>query len=153
MLKPGSQAPEVALQDQDGRLFRLSSLRGKGPVVVFFYPKDETMICTKEACGFRDIHHEFVEQGATVIGISADSPSSHKAFALHRRLPFVLLSDPGDVAYRAFGLRYFLGLKQRATFVVDTEGIIRSAFSNRRVASRHVRLAIATLRDQRFTRS
>lgn len=153
MLSPGSQAPELVLEDQDGNLFRLSSLRGKGPVVLFFYPKDETPVCTREACGFRDLHNAFTTHGATVIGISADRPASHRAFVELHGLPYLLLSDPEDAAFRAFGLRRVLGMKQRATFVLDPEGIIRAAISSRLDARKHVRRALEAVQAQRFTRS
>ena len=153
MLNPGSPAPEVELLDQHGKLFLLSSLRGKAPVVVYFYPKDETMVCTREACGFRDNHSEFLRLGATVIGISADDPASHRAFAERHQLPFMLLSDPGDVAFRAFGLKSFMGMKERATFVLDGTGIIRAAMQDRLNAGKHVRMALAALQDQGLIRS
>lgn len=153
MLKPGDPAPEVVLQDQNGLLFRLSSLRGQGPVVIYFYPKDGTMVCTRQACTFRDDHESFTGLGATVIGISADDVASHKAFAEKHQLPFILLSDPEDVAFRAFGLKSFLGMKERATFVLDDSGIIRSAVQNRLNARKHVEEALSFLRDQGLARS
>lgn len=153
MLKLGSAAPEVELQDQNGQLFRLSSLRGKGPVVVYFYPKDGTPVCTKEACHFRDDHAAFAGLGATVIGISADSVADHKTFADQHKLPFILLSDPEDVAFRAFGLKSFLGLKERATFVLDSSGIVRSALQDRLNARKHVQKALEALSDQGLAKS
>ncbi len=138
----------MELRDQHGNLFRLSSLRGKSPVVVYFYPKDETLVCTKEACGFRDVHAEFSALGAAVVGISADDPATHAAFAKRHRLPFILLSDPDDAAFRAFGLKKFLGMKERATFVLGGTGIIHAATQDRLNAGRHVRMALAALRDQ-----
>lgn len=153
MLKPGIPAPEVALPDQHGTRFELASLRGKHAVVLYFYPKDETRVCTLESCMFRDAHAAIAAHGAVVIGISADTPESHLAFATHHRLPFLLLSDPTGAAYRAFGLKDFLGLKQRATFVIDRNGVIRSAISNRLLASKHVRGVLAALRDQGLARS
>lgn len=153
MLRKGSPVPDVALTDGHDSSVRLFSLLGKGPLVIYFYPKDDTWICTKEACLFRDAHAAFLELGAMVIGISADPPGSHSIFAEHHRLPFRLLSDPAGAAYRAFGLKDFMGLKQRATFVIDGSGVIRSAISNRLLASRHVRGALAALRDQGLARS
>lgn len=153
MLKPGDPAPEVELQDQNGNSFRLSALRGNGPVVLYFYPKDNTPVCTKEACTFRDDHSAFSVLGATVIGISEDDPSSHRAFAERHKLPFTLLSDPGDVAFLAFGLQRFLGLKERATFVIDEKGLIRAVISSRLNAGKHVREALAALRDQGLAKS
>ncbi len=153
MLKPGSPAPEVVLLDQHGIPFRLASLCGNHAVVLYFYPKDETRVCTLESCMFRDAHAAIAALGAVVIGISADTPTSHLDFATHHRLPFRLLSDPAGAAYLAFGLKDFMGLKQRATFVIDGSGVIRSAISNRLLASKHVRGALAALRDQRLARS
>ncbi len=153
MLKPGTSAPEVELPDQDGRPFRLSDLRGKGPVVLFFYPKDETWVCTREACGFRNGHAAFLAAGATVVGISADPPAAHRAFIGHHRLPFTLLSDADDAAYAAFGLRRVLGMKQRVTFVLDAQGVVQAAISGRFHAAKHVRRALATVRDQGLARS
>ncbi len=153
MLNPGSQAPELLLEDQKGRMFRLSSLRGKSCAVVYFYPKDETPVCTAEACGFRDRFADFEALGAVVIGISRDSATSHRAFAERHRLPFLLLSDPQEEAFRAFGLKHILGFRQRATFVVDDRGIIRASITSWLDADKHVRNALKSLRDQRFTRS
>ncbi len=153
MLKPGNAAPEVELQDQNGQSFRLSSLRGKGPVVVYFYPKDGTPVCTKEACHFRDDHATFKGLGATVIGISADSMADHKTFADQHQLPFLLLSDPEDVAFHAFGLKSFLGLKERATFVLDSSGIVRAALQDRLNARKHVQKALDALNDQGLAKS
>lgn len=142
----------MELLDQHGNLFRLSSLRGKCPVVVYFYPKDETLVCTKEACGFRDNFNEFIASGTMVVGISADDVVSHMAFAKRHNLPFLLLSDPDNVAFRAFGLKKFLGMKERATFTVDSNGIILTVTKDRLNAGRHVREALATLRRQGLAR-
>lgn len=153
MLNRRSQAPEVVLKDQQGQVFRLSSLRGSGPVVLYFYPKDETRVCTKEACNFRDNHSAFLGLGATVVGISADTPASHLAFAERHQLPFILLSDPDDVAFHAFGLKSFMGLKERATFVIDDQGTVRAVISSRLDAGKHVRQALAALRGQGLAKS
>ncbi|MCI1752194.1 MAG: peroxiredoxin [Flavobacteriales bacterium] len=153
MLKPGDRAPDVELLDQNGHPFLLSSLRGKGPVVLYFYPKDDTPVCTKEACTFRDDHSAFADLGATIIGISKDDSSSHRAFAERYKLPFTLLSDLEDAAFHAFGLQRFLGLKERATFVIDEKGLIRAVISSRLNAGKHVREALAALRDQGLAKS
>jgi peroxiredoxin Q/BCP len=152
MLKPGNQAPELVLEDQEGRMFRLSSLRGKSCAVVYFYPKDETPVCTAEACGFRDHFTEFQALGAVVIGISRDGMTSHRLFAERHQLPFLLLSDPKDQAFTAFGLKQFLGLRQRATFVVDERGIIRASISSWLNAAKHVRNALEALSAQGLAR-
>ena len=153
MLKPGDRAPEVNLEDQDGRPFLLSSYRGKSPVVLFFYPKDDTPVCTKEACMFRDQHTEFTGLDAVVAGISDDGRASHKRFAEEHHLPYALLSDADGAVRAAFGLRALLGFKPRATFVIDSEGIIRAVVVDRLNAGKHVRMALAALGDQRLTKS
>lgn len=153
MLKPGARAPDFALPDQDGNLVRLTDLLGKVPVVLYFYPKDGTWVCTREACLFRDAHAQFAAHGAVVIGISADGATMHQRFRAAHQLPFRLLSDAHDVAFRAFGLKRALGLKERATFVLDAEGVVRAAISHRLGAARHVREALAGVEAQRFTRS
>lgn len=147
MLKPGNQAPEVALDDQHGAPFRLSALRGRKNAVLFFYPKDETAICTKEACAFRDSYADFMAADTVVIGISDDDTASHRGFAQHWRLPFTLLSDVEGRARKAFGVGRWLGLlRGRATFVIDRQGVVRAVIDDRFNAERHVRDALAALR-------
>ncbi len=153
MLKKGSPVPEVTLQDSHGKPFKLASVFGQGPVVFFFYPKDHTLLCTREACSFRDAYAAFRDLGATVVGISSDNPASHAAFAQRHELPYLLLSDPGNAAFTAFGLSQSFGLKERATFVVDGSGIVRATFSSRFSAGKHVRKALSALRVQRLARS
>lgn len=121
--------------------------------VIYFYPKDGTFICTRQACAFRDAFPQFENLGVKVIGISADPPAGHRTFAELHRLPFTLLSDPGDRAYTAFGLGRFLGLKDRATFLVDPGGIVRMAFSSRTSAEQHVSQALRALGDQGLAKS
>lgn len=147
MLKPGSLAPEVALADQHGTPFRLSALRGHKNAVLFFYPKDETAICTKEACAFRDSYADFMATDTEVVGISDDDTASHRGFAQHWRLPFTLLSDVEGRARKAFGVGRWLGLlRGRATFVIDKQGVVRAVIEDRFNAERHVRDALAALR-------
>ena len=137
MMSPGSPAPDVAF---------LKALRGK-PVVVFFYPKDETTICTREACAFRDTHAQFEKASAAVVGVSADPEPSHQAFARHHRLPYRLLSDPDGALAKAFGVPKVLGLLPgRATFVIDRDGIVRLAYSAPFRAADHPRKALEALR-------
>lgn len=150
MLQQGSPAPEIALNDQDGRPFTLSSLRGSRNAVVFFYPKDGTSICTKEACAFRDSYADFMAQDTMVIGISDDDAASHRGFADHWRLPFTLLSDVHGTARKAYGVDRWLGLlRGRMTFVIDKRGIVCAVINDRFRAERHVQDALAALRDQR----
>jgi thioredoxin-dependent peroxiredoxin len=122
MVEEGKPAPDFALEADDGRTVRLSDLRGK-PVVLYFYPKDDTPGCTKQACGIRDVYADFRERGAEVFGISTDDTSSHAAFRQKYELPFTLLADPGHDAGEAYGvLRDDSPYYERSTFIVDADG-------------------------------
>lgn len=123
-------APELTLVDQSGRAFNLSDLRGRKHAVIFFYPKDNTLVCTREACAFRDRFEEFVALGAVVVGVSDDDAGSHVRFATKWDLPYPLLSDPGGCARRRFGVQGLFGLgKGRRTFVIDRDGVIASSWT------------------------
>ena len=134
MVEPGQPAPDFTLTDQNDREVTLSSLRGR-PVVLYFYPKDDTPGCTKEACAFRDARKDYEAAGARVIGVSPDSPKSHARFAGKYELPFTLLADPDKVACGAYGVwqeKNLYGKKSfgvvRSTFVIDGEGVVRHVF-------------------------
>lgn len=129
-LQVGDLAPDFSLLDSDDLRVSLQDLRGQW-VVLYFYPKDLTPGCTKEACGFRDSHGEFTGLGGEILGISPDSPATHRRFRAKHGLPFRLLSDPdGQVAlaYGSYGPKQFMGKSYvgiyRQTFVVDPEGRI-----------------------------
>jgi len=134
MLKEGDQAPGFSLQNAEGETISLSDFTGK-TVVVYFYPKDNTPGCTKEACGFRDVYDEILAKGAVVLGISADSVKSHANFKTKFDLPFHLLSDPEKTTIQAFGAwgikkmygKEYEGLL-RSTFVLDGSGRVVKAF-------------------------
>ena len=104
-LAAGDPIPLFSLLDQDGKAFKVSDYTGKKVIVIYFYPKDESMVCTKEACAFRDSFDEFKKAGAMVIGINSGNVASHKSFQQHYKLPFILLSDPGDKVYDLFGIK------------------------------------------------
>jgi peroxiredoxin Q/BCP len=143
----GDAAPELILSTHTGEQVTLADYRGKKAVVVFFYPKDGTPVCTKEACAFRDAYEDFVEAGAAVIGISGDSAARHQAFASNHRLPFVLVSDKDGKARRAFGVPKSMGLLPgRVTYVIDREGIVQHVFSSQFAADRHVKEALDAIR-------
>jgi thioredoxin-dependent peroxiredoxin len=143
---PGSRAPDFTLSDQDGALVRLSDLLQKGPVVLYFYPKDETLGCTLEACQFRDQHARFARVSATIVGISDDSVAQHRAFRDHHGLPFVLLSDPHGEVRKRYGVKKTLGLVPgRATFVIDSRGIVQHVFVSQLRALRHVEEALSAV--------
>ena len=126
----------------------MSEFRGS-PLVVYFYPKNETRGCVAEACSFRDHYEEFKDLGAEVVGISGDSKESHQKFASKRRLPFVLLSDRKREAEKAFGVkRNFLGLiPGRVTYIFDAEGKLIHTFESATNPTKHIKEALAALRD------
>src|SRR5262245_25595619 len=142
----GQRAPDFALPDANGKPVRLADFSGK-PVVLYFYPKDDTPGCTKEACTFRDQYQDFQDAGAVVIGVSSDSSESHRKFAEKHRLPFTLLSDRGGEVRRRYGVPATLGLLPgRVTFVIDGGGVVRHVFNSQLDATRHVAEALGTLR-------
>lgn len=149
-LTAGQPAPDFSLVDQDGNTQTLVALRQRGPVVVYFYPKDETPGCTAEACSFRDHFADFTDAGAQVVGISSDTVASHKAFAEHHRLPFILLSDPGGRVRKLFGVPKTLGLLDgRVTYVIDRQGVVRHTFSSQLRAKRHIQEALGVVQGLR----
>jgi len=147
-VKSGDRAPDFALPDRAGRTVRLSDYRGKQAVVLYFYPKDDTPGCTKEACAFRDQYEVFRDAGAEVIGVSSDSAESHSRFADKYKLPFVLVADGGGTVRKQYGVPATLGLLPgRVTFVIDRDGIVRHVFNSQLQATRHVEEALQALRS------
>lgn len=147
MLKVGDAIPSIALKDQDDNLVALDSFKGR-PLVIYFYPKDNTRVCTAQACGFRDSYEDFTDAGAEVIGISRDSSDSHKKVANKRKLPFILLSDKKGKAIKGFGVPSALfGLvPARVTFIVDKEGKIAHTFRSDFTADNHIQTALKVLK-------
>ena len=144
----GDKAPNFTLPSQSGTNITLSQFLGKSPVVVYFYPKDDTPGCTMEACQFRDEYQAFQDAGAAVIGISSDSVSSHQQFADKHNLPFVLLSDVKNEARNAFGVPNTLWVMPgRVTYVIDKEGVVKNVFNNMLDAKAHVAEALKTVED------
>jgi peroxiredoxin Q/BCP len=144
----GDPAPDFEAPDSEGEPVRLSEHRGKA-VVLYFYPKDETPGCTREACSFRDSYEDFVEAGATVIGVSADDAASHRSFAQNHHLPFVLLSDLDGSIRKAYGVKpsAFGLIPGRVTFVIDGDGVIRHVFESQLLIGRHVSDALAVVQS------
>jgi peroxiredoxin Q/BCP len=143
---PGEPAPDFLLKSASGEEIVLSRFKGKSCVVLFFYPKNNTLICTKEACNFRDSYEAFSELGAEVIGISSDPEESHADFASRLGLPFLLLSDPGGEVRKIYGVGKTLGLLPgRVTFIIDRSGVIRHVFSSQLNAKKHVEEALRIL--------
>jgi peroxiredoxin Q/BCP len=133
MIEEGTQAPDFALAADDGSTVKLSELRGK-PVVLYFYPKDDTPGCTAQACGIRDVYREFQERGAVVLGVSRDDSESHRRFREKYGLPFALLSDTDHAVSEAYGVwgerrnygKTYMGIN-RSTFVIDADGTVTKA--------------------------
>ena len=130
MLEIGTKAPEFALYDQDGHLHTLNNYLGR-KVILYFYPKDQTAGCIKEACSFRDRYPQFTEKGAVILGVSKDSVKSHKNFEEKQHLPFTLLSDPDHKVQELYDVwveKNMYGKKvkgtERSTYLIDEEGFI-----------------------------
>lgn len=139
MLAVGTRAPNLDAVDHRGKPVRSVDALAKGPLVVYFYPKDFTPGCTREACMFRDAYADLDGQDATIVGISMDDDASHNRFAERYQLPFGLVADPKFAIARAWGVARPLGLGAwRVTYVVDREGIIRGAFHHEISMSKHV---------------
>lgn len=150
MLKPGDNAPDFTLPDQDGTPVRLSELLQGGSLVLYFYPADFTPGCTKEACSIRDMHDEIAEAGMRVVGVSPQDAESHSKFRAKHGLPFTLLADPDKIAVKAFDVDGPLGVGvRRATFLIDPDGLIRAAVLADIRVGRHeefIRKAVASAR-------
>jgi len=140
MLEVGTKAPAFSLPDQNGTVHTLEEYKGK-KVVLYFYPKDNTSGCSKQACGFAELYPQFTEKGAVVIGISKDSVASHKKFEEKFGLPFTLLSDTELAAIQAYDVwkektmcgKTSMGVV-RTTYLIDEEGVIVKAFGNVKAA-------------------
>jgi len=148
-VKVGDLAPNFALFSETGEAVELQDYIGNKPVVLFFYPKDNSAICTKEACLFRDNFDEFKElNDAEIIGISADTIESHKLFSEKNNLPFMLLSDPDNDVRNEYGVSKTLGiLPGRVTYVLDKSGIVRHIFSSQLNYKAHVSKALSALKS------
>jgi peroxiredoxin Q/BCP len=138
----GDAAPDFSRPTHTGEPLTLSALQG-GWVVLYFYPKDDTPGCTKEACAFRDSYEDFTDAGATVIGVSSDSPESHVKFAEKHKLPFQLVSDEDGELRRMYGTAKTLGvLPGRVTYVIDPQGIVREVYNSQFAVKNHHRKAL-----------
>jgi thioredoxin-dependent peroxiredoxin len=150
MLKVGQQAPAFDVAASDGKRIRLEDFRGKKNVVLYFYPKDFTRVCTTETCGFRDMYEDLVTTKDTeVIGVSLDSDDSHKRFAAEHRVPFPLIADKDRTlakSYEAIGpLRGLIGIVKRVTFVIDKQGTIAAILQSELSADTHLEGVTAAL--------
>jgi thioredoxin-dependent peroxiredoxin len=153
MLEPGSKAPAFTLTGPEGEKVSLKDFAGRD-VILYFYPRDDTPGCTKEACGFRDAWDELRELGAVVLGVSADDADSHQRFAAKYRLPFTLLSDPDRsvmTAYGAYGEKTMYGKKVigviRSTVWIGPDGRVRRHWARVANAADHPAKVLAALRE------
>jgi len=148
----GSEIPKFELKDQHGQLFSIDSVLGKKNLVIFFYPKDDSPGCTKEACAFRDQFAVFEEADALVIGISGQSVESHLNFAKKHRLNYTLLSDPGNKVRKMFGVptNLFGLLPGRVTYVINKQGRVEFMFNSQIQAEKHVDEALKILMRSNF---
>lgn len=149
MLEPGMKAPDFTLQDQDGNNVSLMDFAGK-KVILYFYSKDNTSGCTKQACGFGELYPDFTERGAVVLGVSKDSVASHKKFAEKYQLPFTLLADPEREVIEAYDVwqeKNMYGKKVmgvvRSTYLIDEEGRIEKVFAKVRAADNPAQMLAA----------
>ncbi|MCC9137857.1 peroxiredoxin [Pontibacter silvestris] len=149
-IKVGDKAPDFELERQDGGRFRLYELlkEKKKNVVLYFYPKDSTPGCTKQACGFRNQYELFKENGAEVVGISSDSVESHQKFERIHHLPFTLLSDRGSQIRKIYGVPRRLGLLPgRVTYIIDRNATVRYIFNSVSKPLEHVNIALDVLQE------
>ena len=142
----GDKAPAFTAPLQDGGTFDSAALLGQKWLVLFFYPKDNTLVCTKEACAFRDSYEKFAAAGAEVVGVSSDSAASHARFAAKYRLPFPIVADTDRRLRKLFGVPNPLGvIPGRVTYVIDRAGVVRLAYSALFASDDHVTKALAAV--------
>jgi thioredoxin-dependent peroxiredoxin len=142
-LEVGDRAPNFSATAYDGSRIHLSDYLGKRGLVLFFYPKDGTPVCTQEACAFRDSYERFIDAGTEVIGVSSDSEDRHRTFARQNKLSFPLISDVDGSLRKAFSVPKTFGLfPGRVTYVIDRQGVVRNIFSAQFASDEHVRQAL-----------
>ena len=147
-LKVGDKAPDFTLPSQMGDNVTLSEFFGKKAIVLYFYPKDESAGCTREACRFRDSYDAFTDLGAEVLGVSSQSVESHKSFASHHGLPFLLLSDVEGKVRQLYGVPATMGIiPGRVTFIIDKKGVVRHVFSSQFQPEKHIEEALKILKE------
>ena len=148
-LKIGDKAPSFVAVDANGTSFDSKDIIGKKPLVIYFYPKDNTPGCTMQACGFRDSYEDFIDLGAEVIGVSSDTVNSHKKFTNQYKLPFILLSDSDKKLRKLFGVpdKLFGLLPGRVTYIINKKGIITMIFDSV-MATKHISIALKSLKNK-----
>jgi peroxiredoxin Q/BCP len=146
-IEVGDKVPSFSLKDQNGKLFRVNNLVGK-PMVIYFYPKDDTPGCIKEACKFRDEYESFVNLDVIVIGISSDNVLSHKKFEEKYNLPFTLLADINNKVRKLFRVpKSMIFLPGRVTYVIDKNGIVQYIFNSQFGAEKHIENSLNKLKE------
>ncbi|KAN0038924.1 hypothetical protein ACTA71_001116 [Dictyostelium dimigraforme] len=145
-LNVGDNAPEFSCPDKDGNIVSLKDFINKKPIVLYFYGKDGTPVCTKEACEFRDRYEKFVDAGVDVIGISCDDSESHSKFTKKYQLPFTLLSDKDGKIAKSYGVKGLL-LPGRTTFIIDTNGKILMTYSALLSATSHIEESLKVIEN------
>lgn len=148
-IKEGDKIPHFSANDTNGNHFDSDAILGIKPIVIYFYPKDNTPGCTAQACGFRDQYQDFVDLGAEVIGVSSDSVTSHQKFSTDYKLPFILLSDENQKIRNSFGVPSgLLGLiPGRVTYVVDKKGIVKMIFDSSLMPTKHIAKALEAIKQ------
>ena len=150
-IEVGSHVPMFKLPDQNGKIFNIGSVLGKKNLVIYFYPKDFTSGCTKEACTFRDNFNEFKKSSATIIGISGDNVASHLKFSDKNKLNFTILSDKGNKIRKLFGVpNSMMGVVPgRVTYVVDRKGIVIHVYNSLSKPEQHIKESLSALKYEK----
>jgi peroxiredoxin Q/BCP len=148
MIREGERAPDFSAPTADGTTLSLGDFRGKKPLILYFYPRDNTPGCTKEACSFRDHAGEIEAAGASIVGVSMDSQDAHKKFIADFRLNFPLVSDRDATICKAYGVARLGGWfpPKRVTFVIDRDGVVRRVIQSEFGIAKHIDEALETLR-------
>jgi peroxiredoxin Q/BCP len=146
-LQVGDKAPTFSLLDQDGNMVDAATVIGKKALVLYFYPKDFTTGCTMEAREFRDMHEQFQQNGAEVIGVSSDDVATHKEFAVEHELPFKLLADTEDKVRDMYGAWGMARTPGRVTFLIDKQGVIRMVFTSQIQPRKHIEEGLRVLKE------
>jgi peroxiredoxin Q/BCP len=149
MIQISDKCPDFQLPDATGKMIQISELIGKKKLVIYFYPKDDTPGCTKEACSFRDSYEDFKNFDCEVIGISSDDEQKHAAFASRHKLPFILLSDKDKVARKLFGVpgNLFGLIPGRVTYIIGLDGIVKGIYNSQTNPLGHIEKALELIKS------
>ncbi len=149
MIQIGDKCPDFQLPDAKGKMIKMGDFIGKKKLVIYFYPKDDTPGCTKEACSFRDNYEDFKEFDCEVIGISSDNEQKHAAFASRHQLPFILLADKDKVARKLFGVpgNLFGLIPGRVTYIIGIDGIVKGIYNSQTNPLGHIEKALELVKD------